>query len=128
LGFEQVLEGTSVASVLHATGGASSIVPLPGTTPSIYRVDPALATPYSQQASAGLQYAPAEDMTASVSYLFVHAVDLPRTRNVNLLPPASEIVQPTFSGQRLNNAFDSISQLEDAATSTYNGLSFAFRV
>ena len=127
-GFEQVLEGTPVAGILQATGGASAILPLAGISPSIYRVDPALATPYSQQASTGLQYSPAKDMIASVNYLFVHGVNLPRTRNVNLLPPVSGIVQPTFSNQRLNNAFDSIFQLEDAAASTYNGLSFAFRV
>jgi hypothetical protein len=127
-GFEQVLEGTSVAGILQAAGGASSIIPLAGLAPSIYRVDPALSTPHSQQASTGLQYAPAKDMTASMNYLFVHGVNLPRTRNVNLLPPVSETVQPTFSGQRVSDAFDSIFQLEDAAISTYNGLSFAFRV
>ena len=130
-GFEQVLDGTPVADILQATGGASAILPLPGIAPSIYRVDPALATPHSQQASTGLQYSPARDMIASVNYLFVHGANLPRTRNVNLLPPGTpvtETVQPAVSNQRLNNAFDSIFQLEDAAASTYDGLSFAFRV
>jgi hypothetical protein len=73
-GFEQVLEGTPVAGILQALGGASSIVSLPGIAPSIHRVDPGMTTPYSQQASAGLQYAPAKDMTASVNYLFVLCV------------------------------------------------------
>jgi hypothetical protein len=127
-GFEQVVEGVPDASVLRAVAGGSRSLPLAGVAPSLYGVDSALATPYSQQASAGLQYAPAKDITASASYLFVRGLRLTRTRNINLFPPVQQSTRPLFSNDRLNPAFDSIYQLEDSATSTYNGLSFALRV
>ncbi len=127
-GFEQVLEGPPAGALLLAGAGAPPLIPRPLPAPSVYRADPALATPYSQQASAGLQYAPASDITASANYLFVRGVRLPRTRNVNLPPPAALAGEPVFSGERLNPAFDGIYQIEDTANSTYNGLSLALRI
>ncbi len=127
-GFEQVAEGAQSTSLFQRGAGSSSPIPNPGILPSVYRTDPGLATPYSQQASLGLQYAPAKNMTASANYLFVRGVRLARTRNVNLAPPALVSNQPVFSGLRLNPAFDGIYQLEDSASSTYHGLSLAFRV
>jgi outer membrane receptor for ferrienterochelin and colicin len=79
-----------------------------GLTPSIYRADPNLATPYSQQTSFAIEHQLARDITASVSYLFVRGIKLARTRNINLLDPR----------------FDGIYQLEDSAGSTYHGVSF----
>ncbi len=46
-----------------------------------------MATPYSQQASAGAEYLLAKNLTLRTDYLFVHGLKLPRTLNVNLLPP-----------------------------------------
>jgi hypothetical protein len=127
-GFEQVAEGSQAVSVFQRTGGASFLAPDPGILPSAYRADPALATPYSQQASLGVQYAPAKDMTATANYLFVRGVKLARTRNVNLAPPLLLNDRPIFSELRLDPALNNIYQLEDSASSTYNGLSLAFRV
>ncbi len=116
LGFEQVVEGPQTASILASTLGASPLAPLPGILPSIYRADSALATPYSQQASFGLQYALAKDTTFSANYLWVRGDNLPRTRNIDA-PPFSPY--PSYAA---------LYQLEDTANSTYNGLSLALRV
>lgn len=95
----------------------------------------------SKPASAGTEYLLAEDLTLRADYLFVHGVKLPRTLNVNLLPPvvltlanaaSLGITNPTpqqignavFSPGRQNPLFDDIYQREDSASSTYNGISF----
>jgi hypothetical protein len=46
-----------------------------------------MATPYRQQARAGAEYLLAKNLTLRTDYLFVHGVKLPRTLNVNSLPP-----------------------------------------
>ena len=111
--------------------------------PSIFRADPRMATPYSQQASAGVEYLLADDLTLSADYLFVRGLDLPRTVNVNLLPPViltpgnaaslgiaapspQQLGRQVFPPQRLDPQFDDIYQLQDSSSSTYNGLSLTF--
>lgn len=128
-GFEHVADGFFAANVFQSTFTRIPVIPTPGLLPSVYRVDSSLPTPYSQQASFGTQYALAKDITASANYLFVRGSDLARTRNINLLPPFLNSAQePLFSPLRLNPAFNDIYQLEDTATSTYNGLSLGLRV
>lgn len=97
-----------------------------------------MATPYSQQASAGLEYLLARNLTIRADYLSVHGVKLPRTVNVNLLPPVvltpanatglgipnpapQQIGRDVFSPGRLYRNFDDIYQLENRASSNYNG-------
>jgi len=92
-----------------------------GLTPSIYRADPNLATPYSQQASFALEHQLARDLTASVSYIFVRGIKLARTRNINLVGQARSPVDFLFSSDRLDPRYDAIYQLEDAASSTHHG-------
>lgn len=92
--FEQVL-GPSLAPAL----------------PSIYRADPRLATPYSQQSSFAVEHLVAHDLTATASYQFVRGAKLPRTRNINY-------------GGALDPRYADIFQLEDSAASRYNGVSF----
>src|SRR6266403_252444 len=109
--------------------------------PSIVRPDPRMATPYSQQASAGAEYLLAKNLTLRADYLFVHGVKLSRTINVNLLPPVvltlanssslgipnptpQQIGREVFSPGRLNTQFGDIYQLQNSASSTYNGVSF----
>lgn len=116
-GFEQVL-GPAAAGAIFQSAGALGL-PLPGVAPSIYRADRNLATPYSQQASLAAECLLAHDLTASVSYLLVHGVKLSRTRNINLLPPG-----PVFGPGRADPQFSDIYQLEDSASSTYQGVSF----
>jgi hypothetical protein len=99
-----------------------------------------MATPYSQQASAGAEYLLAKNLTVRADYLFVHGVKLPRTLNVNLLPPIvltvangpslgvsnptpQQIGREVFSPGRLDTQFDDIYQLRDSSQSTYNGAS-----
>jgi len=78
--------------------------------PSIYRADPGLATPYSQQSSFAVERLLAKDLTVTANYLFVRGVRLARTRNINF-GPAND---PSYTG---------IFQLEDSASSVYNGAS-----
>jgi hypothetical protein len=66
-----------------------------------YIADSRLATPYSQQSSLSIEHVLAQDLTVKAAYLHVSGVKLPRTRNIG-------------------TAF----QLEDSASSTYNGVTF----
>jgi len=138
--FEQVVDGNAASSLFPATQGGPLVAPVSGIAPSIFRPDPRMANPYSQQASAGAEYLLAKNLTLRGDYLFVRGVKLPRTLNVNLLPPvvltpadSSNLGVPTptpqqigrkvFSSARLDRQFGDIYQLQDSAASTYNGAS-----
>jgi hypothetical protein len=138
--FEQVADGSAAANLLALAQGGPLAAPATGIAPSIFRSDPRLATPYSQQASAGAEYLLAKNLTLGADYLFVHGVKLPRTVNVNLLAPVvltpanaaglgipnptpQQIGREVFSPSRLNTQFDDIYQLQNSAGSTYNGAS-----
>ena len=100
-----------------------------------------MATPYSQQASAGAEYLLAKNLTVRADYLFVRGVKLPRTLNVNLLPPvvltlcecgqpwhpesnaAADWARSIFAGHDSTRRFDDIYELQNSASSTYNGVS-----
>ena len=141
-GFEQVADGTLAATLFAAAQGGSQTTPAPGIAPSIFRPDPKLATPYSQQVSAGAEYSLAANMTLRTDYLFVHGVDLPRTVNVNLLPAIvltqanadllrvpdptpQQIGREVFLSKRLNPHWNDTYELRDSASSSYNGASVA---
>jgi len=138
--FEQVADGSAAANLFTAAQGGSLVVPAAGIAPSIYRPDPHMATPYSQQASAGAEYLAAKNLTLRADYLFVRAVKLPRTLNVNLLPPViltpandaslgipnptpQQLGREVFPPARLNPQFNDVYQLQNSAASTYNGIS-----
>jgi outer membrane receptor for ferrienterochelin and colicin len=140
-GFQQVADGSAAASLFAAAAGGSRAAPAPGIAPSIFQADPRMATPYSQQANVGAEYLLANNLTLRADYLFVRGVKLPRTLNVNLLPPvvltlanaaSLGISNPTpqqignliFAPGRQNPKFDDIYQIADSANSTYNGVSF----
>src|SRR5882724_1874932 len=139
--FEQVADGTAAASLFATAQGGPLVAPAFGIAPSVVRPDPRMATPYSQQASAGAEYLLAKNLTLRADYLFVHGVKLSRTINVNLLPPVvltlanssslgipnptpQQIGREVFSPGRLNTQFGDIYQLQNSASSTYNGVSF----
>lgn len=138
LAFEQVADGNAAASFFAATGGGRLSAPAPGIAPSIFHSDAGMATPYSQQVSAGAEYLLAKNLTLRGDYLFVHGLKLPLTDNINLLPPvvltlanaaglgvpnptAQQIGREVFAPDRLNRQFDDIYQLQNSAHSTYNG-------
>jgi hypothetical protein len=142
-GFEQVANGNLAANLFQGAGGGSLISPAAGIAPSIFRPDPRMATPYSQQASLGAEYLIAPNLSASINYLYVRGVKLPRTVNVNPLPPivltpqnaaSLGVPNPTpqqmgsevFGPGRGNPAFNDIFLLENSASSTYNGLTTSF--
>lgn len=138
--FEQVAEGGMAANLFAAQQGGALTAPEPGIAPSIFRPDPRMATPYSQQASAGAEYLLAKNFTVRGDYLSVHGIKLPQTLNMNLLPPAvltpanagslgipnptpQQIGREIFSPARLNPQLNNIYELRDSANSTYNGAS-----
>src|SRR6266851_772658 len=140
--FEQVADGTAAATLFAAAGGGPLSAPAPAIAPSIFRPDPRMATPYSQQASAGAEYLLAKSLTLRGDYLFVHGLKLSRTININLLPPdvltlanapslgilnttSQQIGREVFSPGRLNTQCGDIYQLQNSASSAYNGVSFS---
>ncbi|MBZ5662339.1 MAG: TonB-dependent receptor [Acidobacteriia bacterium] len=140
-GFEQVGDGAAAAALFVEAQGGPLLSPAPGIAPSIFRSDPRMATPYSQQISAGAEYLLAKNLSLRADYMNVRGIKLPRTRNVNLLPPVvltpanaaslgipdptpQQIGREVFSPARVNPQFDAIYQIENSASSTYNGVSF----
>ena len=137
---EQVVDGNAAASLFSAAQSGPLVAPASGIAPSIFRPDAHMATPYSQQASAGAEYLLAKNLTIRADYLFVRGVRLPRTLNVNLLPffaltlqnasslgvqnpTPQQIGREVFPPGRLDPHFDDIYQLQDSAASTYDGAS-----
>ncbi|HKC63163.1 MAG TPA: TonB-dependent receptor, partial [Pyrinomonadaceae bacterium] len=140
--FEQVAIDADAARVFTTAGGGISLSPVPGIAPSIFRADPSFATPYSLQANVGVESLLTKDVTLRADYLFTRGLHLPRTRNINLLPPVmltatnaaalgftaltpQQLGRLVFGPDRIDPRFDAIYQLEDSASSTYNGLTLA---
>src|SRR6266478_3870630 len=138
--FEQIVDGNAAASPFAVAAGGPLAVPISGIAPSIFRPDPRMTTPYSQQASVGAEYLLATNLTLRADYLFVRGVKLPRTLNVNLLPPVvltlanasslgvpnptpQQIGRQVFPPGRTNPQFGDIYQLQNSASSAYNGVS-----
>jgi outer membrane receptor protein involved in Fe transport len=139
--FEQVADGAAAATLFTAAQGGALLSPAPGIAPSIFRSDPRMATPYSQQISAGAEYLLAKNLSLRADYMNVRGIKLPRTLNLNLLPPVAltlanagslgvsnptpqQLGRAVFSPARVNPPFDGIYQIENSASSTYNGVSF----
>jgi len=114
---------------------------LPGIAPSVFRPQPNLRTPYSQVATLGVQHELSPMLTVGATYNFVRGLKLPRTLNANLPPPVlltpenagslgitnpypQQLGRYVFGPQRLDPAYDGTYQLQNAASSTYNGISF----
>lgn len=140
--FEQVATDANAAAIFAATGGGRALAPFAGIAPSVVRGDPNFVTPYSLQANTGLERLLTRDITVRADYLFTRGVHLPRTRNINLLPPAvlttansaslgfaaptpQQLGRLVFGPGRIDPRFDAVYQLEDSSSSTYNGLTVA---
>lgn len=140
--FEQVAADEDAASVFALTSGGRAHSMISGIAPAIFRAEPQFVTPYSAQANFGVERLLTSDVTIRADYLFTRGVHLPRTRNINLLPPvtlttanapALGILNPTsqqlgrrvFGAGRIDPRYDAVYQLEDSAHSTYHGLTLA---
>jgi hypothetical protein len=140
--FEQVAADADAAAVFAATQGGRALAPVAGIAPSVFRADPNFVTPYSIQANAGVERLLTSDVTVRADYLFTRGVHLPRTSNINLLPPAvltaanaaalgfpsptpQQLGRLVFGPGRVDPRFDAVYQLEDSANSTYNGLTLS---
>ena len=143
-GFEQGADGVDARSIFQQAAGGPLVQPSVAIRPSVFRADPRMATPYSQQANWAIEHLVATNLTLSMNYLFVRGTKLPRTRNINLLPPtilttdnaaSLGITQPTpqqigrsfFSPARLDPALNDIYQIENSANSSYHGFSLSVR-
>jgi hypothetical protein len=141
-GFEQAAFDEQAAGIFTATGGGRALAPFAGIAPSVYRADPRFVTPYSAQSDVGVERLLSQDVTVRADYLFTRGVHLPRTRNINLLPPVAltagnaaalgfssptpqQLGRPVFGPGRVDPRFDAVYQLEDSASSTYHGLTLA---
>jgi hypothetical protein len=113
--FEQVLNGAAAASAFQMAS-VPLRAPVAGVPLSIYTADPGLATPYSQQANLAAEHQVARDLTIGATYLFVRGVKLARTRNIAFPQTTSDLARGPLG-------FADIYQLEDSASSTYNGMS-----
>ncbi|MGH9843037.1 MAG: TonB-dependent receptor domain-containing protein, partial [Blastocatellia bacterium] len=140
--FEQVASGEDAARVFAASGGGRLPAPFSGIAPSVFRADPNFVTPYSEQANVGIERLLAPNLTVRAEYLFTRGIHLPRTRNINLLPPvtltlanatslgvpmptAQQLGRLVFPRQRIDSRYDSVYQLENSASSTYNGFTLS---
>jgi hypothetical protein len=140
-GFEQVADGNTAASLFLAAQGGPLLTPATVIAPSVFRPDPRMGTPYSQQASAGAERELAKFLSVRADFLFVRGTDLARTLNINLLPPViltaanaaslgvtnptpQQIGREVFPPGRANPPFDNIYELSNSASSTYRGVSF----
>lgn len=140
--FEQVALDEQAAGVFLATGGGRAFTPVAGIAPSIFRADPRFVTPYSAQLNVGVERLLSSDVTLRADYLLTRGIHLPRTRNINLLPPVlltrsdavalgvlapipQQLGRPVFSPARIDPRFDAVYQLETSASSTYHGLTLA---
>lgn len=148
-GYEQVVNDPAASAVVNLlpgtlppgglTGTRALANPLPDVAPSIYSVQPGTWHSSSLQASAGIERELTPNLTASLNYLFARGRHLPRTVNVNLLPPTvltaanapslgvdepvpQQLGRPVFGTARLNPAFDGVFQLQPSAASTYHGV------
>ena len=87
-------------------------------TSDISAFAPAFKTPRVQQGSLSLERELADGFTGTVSYLYVHGVDMIRARDVNLPPPtyySYPIFDPT--GNTFQNAFYSVASFATKQTS-----------
>jgi hypothetical protein len=141
--YDQVAYGNVAANLFQGASGGSLLGPAAGIAPSIFRADPRMPTSYSQQSSLGIQHEISKYTSVDANYLFIRGVKLSRTRNVNLLPPVQltllnaaslgipsptpqQIGQLIFPPGRIDPSLNNVYQLEDAASSTYHGLTVTF--
>jgi hypothetical protein len=138
-GFEQVADARTAGAVLNLTGGGALAAPMSGIASSIYTVQRGTWHPSSRQMAIGIEHELTPQLTASVNYLFVRGRQLPRTVNINLLPPIvltpenaaalgvdgpvpQQVGRPVFGTSRLSPALDGNFQLQPTASSAYRGV------
>lgn len=102
-----------------------------GARPSIFVFDKDYSNPEVHQASAGVEYALADDLSVAASYLFVAGRKLQRSRDFNVGTPIP-VSYPIVGGGSLGvlrfpdvrpfTGFDRIIRFESTAQSSYNGM------
>ncbi len=133
--FDQVVNSFP-SPVSLPLGAATS--PLPGIATSKYAVQPGMANPYSEVASAEVERLVTRNLSVSATYSFVRGLKMPRIVNANLPAPVSltlqnasplgiqspdpqQVGREVFPVARLNPSFDAIYRLANTASSTYHG-------
>jgi hypothetical protein len=103
--------------------------------PSIQFFDPDFESPQVHQASAGVEYALADDVSVGASYLFVAGRKLALSRDFNLGPAVPTAVAIQGSGSltvnryptRLASNFDRLVRFESTGRSNYHGLTLEMK-
>src|SRR3954469_14134234 len=107
-----------------------SIPNVAGVTPSIFVFDPDFQNPKVQQSSLGVEHQLGSDFSIGVTYQYVKADDLQRSRDVNVSTPTT--VDATIAGGgavqftkypgRPFSKFNRVIAFESSARSKYDGL------
>jgi hypothetical protein len=101
--------------------------------PSIFVFDKAYQNARVQQASTGVDYAIGKNTSVSVSYLFVHGDQLPRSTDINIGPATPITFTVAGTGETIPHYrfgtgpftnFARIISFQSTAVSTYHGLAF----
>jgi outer membrane receptor protein involved in Fe transport len=99
--------------------------------PTIFVFDRNYQNPRVQQASTGVDYALTPDTSVSVSYLFVHGDQLPRSTDINIGAASPVTFTVAGTGEQLSHYqfaagpftnFGRIISFQSTAVSTYNGV------
>jgi outer membrane receptor protein involved in Fe transport len=123
--------GSLVPTYPNTFAGIPTGVALP--KPTIFIFDRDYQNARVQQASAGFDYAILPETSVSISYLFVHGDQLPRSTDINIGPSLPVTFNVAGSGEVLPHYqfaagpftnFARIISFESTAVSTYNGLTF----
>ncbi len=97
---------------------------VPGTTPSVILPgDPDAKTPYSHQASLGVERALGRDWAVSASYSFTSGVHLIRSRDFNV----RKVGPNQFAIPGLDPRFAQVPVIETSGNSVYHGLAASLR-
>ena len=114
------------------SGVAPSCPPPPGK-PLLMLFSPTYREPYTQQGSAGIEFAPRNGLSVSVSYLVVRGSHLQWVRDVNLAGPttpeaigvantSTRLVYQKYTQPRPLAGFDRVSLFDSGGSSTYHGM------
>jgi outer membrane receptor protein involved in Fe transport len=106
---------------------------LGGGPPFLMMFSPTYRDPYTQQGTAGIEFAAGSDLTVALSYLHVKGSNLQWVRDINLAGPTTEVTigianTPTrlayqkYTQPRPLAGFDRVSIIDSGGSSIYHGL------
>lgn len=139
---QYIAYGALAHQIFTAAQGGTPANPVPGMARSIFTSSPNLSTPYSEIASLGAARQITSNMTISATYLLSRGAKLPRTVNINLLPPEvltttnaaaldfstvvpQEFGRSVFGPSRLNPVYGNVYEWQNESSSSCHAVSLA---